>query len=73
MESDNRIAPLATATSSYTFEVSEPGNDVVEIDVVLFYRRAFRSLMELKGWDVPDVVMARHTETIRIANRGNEQ
>ena len=73
VESDTRIAPLATATSSYTFEVSDPGNDVVEIDVVLFYRRAFRSLMELKGWDVPDVVMARHTETIRIANRGNEQ
>ena len=57
--SDNRIAAFATDTSAYVFET--PGEGEVNIEVKLLFRRAFMKLMEQKGWDVPDIVMAhRH-------------
>lgn len=64
--SDNRIPPLATTASSYVFERPSSGDIVAQLEVVLVYRRAFRHLMELKGWHLPDVVMARHTETVQL-------
>lgn len=72
VESDTRIPPLATAAGSYTFEASGAGAGIVELDVTLVYRRAFKELMDLKGWDVPDVVMARHVETVRPDSREGE-
>jgi hypothetical protein len=54
--SDNRIAAFETASSTYTF--SAPQSGTVHIEVRLLFRRAFIELMDLKGWDVPDIEMA---------------
>jgi hypothetical protein len=53
--SDNRLAALATDTSTYTFAAPTKGEATVE--VALLFRRAFKELMDQKGWDVPDIVM----------------
>jgi hypothetical protein len=55
--SDNRLAAMATDTSTYTF--SATGGGQVTIEVTLLYRRAFKALMEQKEWDVPDIVVAQ--------------
>jgi hypothetical protein len=54
---DNRIPALATDTSVYTF--TPPGTGKVEVSVSLIYRRAFKELMDQKGWTTPDTVMER--------------
>jgi hypothetical protein len=55
--SDNRLAALATDSSTYTFAAPESGE--VQVEVSLLYRRAFAGLMAQKGWDVPDILMER--------------
>jgi hypothetical protein len=52
--SDNRIPALGSHTSHYIF--SAPSGDV-RIEVGLIYRRAFISLADQKGWEVPDILM----------------
>jgi hypothetical protein len=49
VKSDNRIAAGATDWSRYVFEA---GSDVapVRVEARLIYRRAFRDLVDLKGW-----------------------
>ena len=54
--SDNRIAAQETASSSYRFIAPEEGPTMIEVHLV--YRRAFIELMEQKGWNVPDIVIA---------------
>ena len=55
--SDNRLAAFATDTSTYTFAAPTGGEATVE--VALLFRRAFKELMDQKGWDVSDIVMER--------------
>lgn len=62
--SDNRIAALDTATSSYTFVV--PGDGEVHVHATLLFRRAFKDLMDQKSWDVPDILMEEYEETISV-------
>ncbi len=57
--SDNRIAALAADRSVYTF--AAPPGGPASVEVTLLFRRAFIALMDQKGWDVPDVVMARQS------------
>lgn len=57
--SDNRIPAMATDTSLYTFAAPETGTAYVE--VTLLFRRAFIELMDQKGWDAPDIVMAQQS------------
>lgn len=59
--SDTRIPALASDVSSYTF-ASPPRT--ITVDVTLIFRRAFIDLMDQKGWDVPDIIMAEATLTI---------
>lgn len=59
---DTRLAALATDTTHYTFNA--PVGKVVTVNVRLIYRRAFYELMKQKGWNDPDILMAR--ETIQI-------
>ncbi len=54
--SDNRIPAMGSDTTDYAFAVT---GDAVTITATLYYRRAFLDLMDLKAWDVPDVLMAR--------------
>lgn len=59
---DNRLAAFAKDTSTYSFSADIPGS--VTVDVSLLYRRAFKKLMDLKGWNVPDIVMERQLLTM---------
>jgi hypothetical protein len=61
--SDNRIAALATDETSYEFLL--PADDApVTVNVRLLLRRAFIELMDLKGWDTPDILM--EAQTVRV-------
>jgi hypothetical protein len=55
--SDNRLAAYATDVSRYTFLAPAEGHTTIE--VTLRFRRAFKALMDQKGWELPDIVMAR--------------
>jgi hypothetical protein len=59
---DNRLAAFAQNTSTYSFSADTPGS--VTVDVSLLYRRAYKKLMDLKGWKVPDIVMERQLLTV---------
>lgn len=61
--SDNRLAALATDTSTYTFAAPREGGAMVE--VTLLFRRAFIELMDQKGWDVPDILMEQQMVHLR--------
>jgi len=60
--SDNRLAALARDASSFAFD--PPAKGKATVTVTLLYRRAFIGLMEQKGWDTPDVVMARWSRSV---------
>lgn len=60
---DNRIAAGAADTSTYGF--FNPSYGDITVRVKLIYRRAYKDLMEIKGWDVPDVIMADRMLTTR--------
>lgn len=53
--SDNRISAFETDASSYVFDA--PMQGAVEVEVRLIFRRAFKSLMDEKGWGTPDILM----------------
>ena len=61
--SDNRLAPYASDTSGYVFAV--PTSAEATIHVRLLYRRAYRSLADQKGWNIPDILMAEKTIQIK--------
>ncbi len=54
--SDNRIAAFAADATSYVFQA--PAEGAARVEVRLLFRRAYRDLMDVKGWDVPDILMA---------------
>ena len=54
--SDNRIPALATDTSTYEFQAPDGVSNIM-VDVRLYLRRAFIELMDLKGWNTPDILM----------------
>jgi nitrate/TMAO reductase-like tetraheme cytochrome c subunit len=53
---DNRIKAFEIAKSNYTF--SKPAAGSTLIDIKLIFRRAFIELMDQKGWDTKDIVIA---------------
>lgn len=57
--SDNRLSAFESDTSSYIFVTPESGNATVKI--ILLFRRAFKELIDQKGWNVPDIVMREQT------------
>ncbi|MEE8443469.1 MAG: hypothetical protein V3S37_06945 [Dehalococcoidia bacterium] len=46
----------ATDVTQYEF-LAPPFPGEVNIEVELIFRRAFKSLAQQKGWDVPDILM----------------
>ncbi len=60
--SDNRIPAFATDRSTYKFTAPEGGK--ASIKITLLFRRAFKELMDQKGWDVPDILMEQQTLTV---------
>lgn len=60
--SDNRLAAFESDTSTYVFETSEVSDtSEVLVEVTLLFRRAFKELMDQKGWDIADIVMEEAT------------
>jgi mono/diheme cytochrome c family protein len=59
---DTRLGVYASDTSAYAFVAREGGK--VQVEVTLLYRRAFRELIDQKGWDTPDILMERQVLTI---------
>ncbi len=53
--SDNRLSAFESDEGSYTF--ADPGGEAANVKVTLLFRRAFKELMDQKGWAVPDIVM----------------
>ncbi len=56
---DTRLAPYATDSSTYTFNL--PSGAKASVQIKLIYRRAFQFLAEQKGWNDPDLIMAEST------------
>lgn len=59
---DTRIPARATDMTRYQFRAPESGPAIVEARLV--FRRAFKPLSDVKGWQVPDIVMERELATI---------
>jgi hypothetical protein len=59
---DTRLAPFGSDTGEFLF--AAPGSGDVRIEAVLLYRRAYKNLMDLKGWSDPDIVMESTAVTI---------
>ena len=62
--SDNRIAAFATDRSSFSFAAPRSKGDAA-VEVRLLYRRAFKEIADQKGWEIPDVLMARQEVQIQ--------
>jgi len=52
---DTRLAAFAADTGEFLFVPPDSGG--VKIEAVLLYRRAYKKLMDLKGWNDPDIRM----------------
>lgn len=61
---DTRIPTLATDNSTYAFAAPTDGGPAT-VRVRLVYRRAFQVWTKVKGWDLPDVVIAEAEATAR--------
>jgi hypothetical protein len=55
---DNRLRPMSTDMSLYTFDL--PAGQTAQVKVHLVYRRAFQALEQQKGWTDPDILMAEN-------------
>jgi hypothetical protein len=65
--SDNRIPAFGVDITVYTFETTGlPKPQDITIAVKLFFRRAFITLMEQKGWDVPDILMDERVSIVNL-------
>jgi hypothetical protein len=52
---DTRLAPFQSDVGEFQFAAPDAGE--VRIVAVLLYRRAYKKLMDLKGWNEPDIVL----------------
>jgi mono/diheme cytochrome c family protein len=68
VHADTRIPALATDRSTFVFEA--PPGESMTLRATLIYRRAFIDLMEAKGWDAPDIVMAKQELRVPPRPRG---
>ncbi len=53
--SDTRLAAFARDISRYTF--AAPSGGQTRVERRLIFRRAFKALARLKGWELKDIVM----------------
>jgi hypothetical protein len=52
---DTRLGAFQSDVGEFLFSAPDSGD--VRIEAVLLYRRAYKKLMDLKGWNEPDIVM----------------
>jgi hypothetical protein len=65
MESDNRIAPGATATTMHAFAIP-PGCPTAQVRASVIYRPVPVGLARPRGWDARDYVIAAVAHTITL-------
>jgi len=61
---DTRLGAYESDLGEFLFEAAESGD--VRIEAVLLYRRAYKELMDQKGWNVPDIVMESAAIKLKI-------
>lgn len=61
--SDNRIPARGADVSKYVFERPAAVGEV-NVEARLIYRRAYPAMAEIKGWDVPDLLMKTAEATV---------
>jgi hypothetical protein len=61
--SDNRIPPKGADTSTYLFLIPQNSKHL-HVKTQLIYRKAFKPLADVKGWDIPDVTLASIDVTV---------
>jgi nitrate/TMAO reductase-like tetraheme cytochrome c subunit len=67
--SDNRIPAKGKDQSVYVFRLP-PDWSATQVNAKLIYRRAFKALSDVKGWNLPDMVIASNEASIhRSATR----
>jgi hypothetical protein len=59
---DTRLGAFKSDIGEFLFIAPDSGD--VRIEAVLLYRRAYKKLMDLKGWSEPDIVMESATASI---------
>jgi len=59
---DTRLGAHESDVGEFLF--SAPNSGSVRIEAVLLYRRAYKKLMDLKGWSDPDIVMESATVSV---------
>jgi len=62
--SDNRIPARGTDVSKYVFQLPAAAANV-RVEATLIYRRAYQAMAEIKGWNVPDLVLKTAAVTAR--------
>ena len=63
--SDNRIPVDASDTTTFGFKAGT--GQPATIKAELYFRRAFRELMEQKGWTDPDILMTVSSVTLQAS------
>ncbi len=68
---DTRIPAHATRSSSYRFAApggsSSQAEERLTVEVQFVYRRAFQQLQAWKGWDDPEILLAKETIEVDLA------
>ena len=59
---DTRLGAFESDVGEFLFMPQDSGE--VRIEAILLYRRAYKELMDLKGWKEPDIVMESATVSI---------
>jgi len=59
---DTRLGAFESDVGEFLFIAPDSGD--IRIEAVLIYRRAYKKLMDLKGWKEPDIVMESATVSI---------
>jgi len=62
VEQDTRLSPFQVDRSQYIFQFDQEGQ--IEIRIKLLFRRAFKTLMDQKGWNDPDILMGEQLITL---------
>ncbi len=68
IESDNRIAADGSDGSTYLFESPKTPFSHIRVTARLIYRRAYKAWMDAKGFDLPDMEVARKTVLVEGKN-----
>lgn len=65
IQSDSRLAAFEADTTTCDFLLPEGAGDI-EVEAKLIFRRAFKPLAEVKGWELEDIMMETDVVTLSL-------